>query len=187
VSRHLGALIEDILTFASLEADRVSIRHSPMKVEELLDSLHPFIEPLAREKGIGFSMSFDADLPILHTDDSRVRQILLNLCQNAVKFTENGEVAIQVSRGAAEDGEAPTVRFEVRDTGVGIASRDLQRLFRPFSQLEDVPTRRHRGTGLGLYISRRLATLLNGRIDVKSRPGKGSVFTLVLPASNEQG
>ena len=187
VSRHLGALIEDILTFASLEADRVAIRNSPVKIEELLDSLHPFIEPLAREKGIAFNMSMDRGLPLLYTDDARVRQILLNLCQNAVKFTESGDVSIQVRRASKGEDGMSTVRFQVRDTGIGIASRDLQRLFRPFSQLEDVPTRRHRGTGLGLYISRRLATLLGGRIEVKSRPGKGSVFTLVLPAGIERG
>ena len=186
VSRHLGALIEDILTFASLEADRVHIRHVAVKVEELLDTLHPFMEPLAREKGIGFEVVAEQQLPVVHTDDARVRQILLNLCQNAVKFTEQGEVSLKVNRGSPDDSGEPTIRFTVRDTGVGIATRDLQRLFRPFSQLEDVPTRRHRGTGLGLYISRRLAALLGGRIEVNSRPGKGSVFTLVLPVGNER-
>ena len=186
VGRHLGALIEDILTFASLEADHVTVRYAPLGLEELLDTLHPYIEPLAREKNIRFNVSVDRELPALHTDDARVRQILLNLCQNAVKFTENGEVSLQVERGTAADSGEQTVRFQVTDTGIGIAPRDLQRLFRPFSQLEDVPTRRHRGTGLGLYISRRLATLLGGRIEVKSRPGTGSVFTLVLPASDER-
>jgi signal transduction histidine kinase len=187
VGRHLGALIEDILTFASLEADHVTVRRAHVKLEELLDSLHPYIEPLAREKNIHFNVSVDRSLPSLLTDDARVRQILLNLCQNAVKFTENGEVSLHVERGSAADSGEHTVRFQVSDTGIGIAPRDLQRLFRPFSQLEDVPTRRHRGTGLGLYISRRLATLLGGRIEVKSRPGAGSVFTLVLPASDEHG
>ena len=186
VGRHLGALIEDILTFASLEADHVTVRHAPVKLEELLDSLLPYIEPLAREKTIRFDVTVDRSLPALQTDDARVRQILLNLCQNAVKFTENGEVTLHVERGSATDSGEDTVRFQVSDTGIGIAPRDLQRLFRPFSQLEDVPTRRHRGTGLGLYISRRLATLLGGRIEVKSRPGAGSIFTLVLPAGDEQ-
>jgi signal transduction histidine kinase len=185
VGRHLGALIEDILTFASLEADHVTVRNAPVRLEELLDSLLPYIEPLAREKNIGFHVTIDPSVSLLHTDDARVRQILLNLCQNAVKFTENGEVALHVERGSSSDSGEHTVRFQVSDTGIGIAPRDLQRLFRPFSQLEDVPTRRHRGTGLGLYISRRLATLLGGRIEVKSRPGAGSVFTLVLPAGNE--
>ena len=127
----------------------------------------------------------DEDVPPVMLDPVHLDQILLNLCQNAVKFTENGEVSLNVERGSSADSGDDTVRFQVSDTGVGIAPRDLQRLFRPFSQLEDVPTRRHRGTGLGLYISRRLATLLGGRIEVKSRPGAGSVFTLVLPAGNE--
>ncbi|MES2521309.1 MAG: HAMP domain-containing sensor histidine kinase [Gemmatimonadota bacterium] len=181
VGRHLGALIEDILTYASLEADRVVPRDGPVRVEELLDSLHPYVEPLAREKNIEFRIDVESGLPVLQTDDARVRQILLNLCQNGVKFTERGSVDLRVSRGSPGADGVATVRFAVRDTGIGIETSHLQRLFRPFSQLEDVSARRHRGTGLGLYISRRLATILGGRIEVVSRPGEGSVFTLVLP------
>ncbi|GAB1342721.1 sensor histidine kinase [Gemmatimonas sp.] len=181
VGRHLGSLIEDILTYASLEADRLTARTAPVRLDELLDSLHPFLEPLAREKGIEFMLDLEAGLPVLTTDEARVRQILLNLCQNAIKFTEVGGVTVRVSRGSPGADGTPTVRFAVRDTGVGIATTDLQRLFRPFSQLEDSATRRARGTGLGLYIARRLATLLGGRIEVVSRPGEGSIFTLVLP------
>ena len=181
VGRHLGSLIEDILTFASLEADRLTARISAVRLDELLDSLHPFLEPLAREKGIEFQIDLEPGLPALMTDEARVRQILLNLCQNAIKFTEAGRVTVRVSRGSPAGDGTPTVRFAVRDTGVGIAATDMQRLFRPFSQLEDSETRRARGTGLGLYIARRLATLLGGRIELVSRPGEGSTFTLVLP------
>jgi signal transduction histidine kinase len=181
VGRHLGALIEDILTYASLEADRLSIRVAPLRVAELLDTLLPFVEPLAREKGIGFRLELVEGIPDLLTDESRLRQILLNLVQNAVKFTEHGEVLLKVSHGSPMADGKPSMRFAVRDTGVGIDASNLTRLFRPFSQLEDVRSRRHRGTGLGLYISRRLATLLGGRIEVVSRPGEGSQFTLVLP------
>lgn len=181
VGRHLGALIEDILTYASLEADRLSIRVAPLQVAELLDTILPFVEPLAREKGIGFRVELAEGVPDLMTDENRLRQILINLVQNAVKFTEQGEVSLKVSPGSPTTEGKPTMRFAVRDTGVGIATSDLTRLFRPFSQLEDVRSRRHRGTGLGLYISRRLATLLGGRIEVVSRPGEGSQFTLVLP------
>jgi signal transduction histidine kinase len=177
VGRHLGALIEDILTYASLEADRVVPRNSMVRVEELLDSLLPFMEPMAREKGIAFEVDAQPDLPIVETDDARVRQILLNLCQNAVKFTERGRVLLRVR--STDSG----VRFDVEDTGIGIETAHLERLFRPFSQLEDVSARRHRGTGLGLYISRRLATLLGGHVEVVSRPGEGSTFSLVLPVS----
>lgn len=183
VSNHLGMLIEEILTYASLEADRIKPNLAPVDVAALLDSLHPIIEPLAREKGITFLVEADPGLPTLTTDEARARQVLLNLCQNAVKFTAQGTVAVRASRGSpAPDGRG-TVRIQVRDTGIGIAADDLQRLFRPFSQLEDPAARRERGTGLGLYISRRLAGLLGGRIGVVSRPGEGSTFTLVLPVT----
>jgi signal transduction histidine kinase len=184
VGRHLGALIEDILTYASLEADRLSTRLRPLSIAELLDSLVPFVEPLAREKGIGFRLLLDDDLPVLKTDEDRVRQILLNLVQNAVKFTEQGEVTLRVSHGSPTPEGGQTVRFGVRDSGIGIAAADLPRLFRPFSQLQDVHSRRHRGTGLGLYIAKRLAVLLGGRIEVVSRPADGSLFTLVLPVAH---
>jgi len=181
VGRHLGALIEDILTYASLEAERLTSRVENVRLPELLDSLLPFVEPLAREKGINLSIDLDDGLPDIRTDEAQARQILLNLCQNAVKFTEQGEVTVKVTRGSPTSDGLTTVRFAVRDTGIGIEAWDLQRLFRPFSQLEDTPNRRHRGTGLGLYICRRLATVLGGRVEVVSRPGEGSVFTLVLP------
>ncbi len=184
VGRHLGALIEDILTYASLEADRLSIRVAALQVAELVDALLPYVEPMAREKGIGFRLELAEGLPVLRTDEHRLRQILLNLVQNAVKFTEQGEVLLRVSHGSPLPDGAASLRFAVRDTGVGIAASDLPRLFRPFSQLEDVRSRRHRGTGLGLYISRRLATLLGGRIEVVSRPGEGSQFTLVVPVAH---
>lgn len=182
VGRHLGSLIEDILTYASLEADRLTTRDSDVRLDELADSLHPFLEPVARAKGIDFRLELEPGLPMLRTDESKVRQILLNLCQNAIKFTEQGRVDVRISRGSPAADGGSTVRFAVRDTGIGIAPTDMQRLFRPFSQVDDPQTRRRGGTGLGLYIARRLATLLAGRIEVVSRPGDGSTFTLVLPA-----
>jgi signal transduction histidine kinase len=192
VSRHLGALIEEILTFASLEADRVVPRLAAVRLDELCDSLHPILAPLAREKGITLRFDVAPGLPHVQTDEDRVRQILLNLSANAIKFTDVGDVLIRVScgTGSAPDGSAParddvpSVYFEVKDTGIGISAADLARLFKPFSQVDDGPARRHKGTGLGLYISRRLAELLGGRIDVLSRPGEGSTFTLVIPVGS---
>ncbi len=184
VGRHLGALIEDILTYASLEADRMFVRVVPVQVPELVDSLSPVVEPLARAKGIAYRIDLAPSVPVVITDEGRVRQILLNLIQNAVKFTEEGEVRLRVAP-ILEPGDArPHLHFSVQDTGVGIDAADMLRLFRPFSQLEDVRSRRHRGTGLGLYISQRLAALLGGRIDVSSTPGAGSTFTLVLPVAD---
>jgi len=181
VGRHLGALIEEILTFASLEADRVVPRLAPVRLEEVIDSLHPYVTPLAREKGITVRFEVAPGLPTVLTDEDRVRQILLNLSANAIKFTEQGEVTVSVLPGPPYSDGRATVHCDVRDTGIGIAAADLARLFKPFSQIDDGPARRHRGTGLGLYISRRLTELLGGRLDVLSRLGEGSTFTLVLP------
>lgn len=181
VSRHLGTLIEDILTYASLEAGRLTPRYAPVHVDELIDSLLPYVEPLAREKGLEFTIDLTAGIADFQSDENRLRQILLNLIQNAFKFTEVGSVQLRVSPGSPDLDRPASVRFTVRDTGPGIPEADLSRLFRPFSQLEDVHSRRHKGTGLGLYISRRLATMLGGRIEVVSRPGDGSQFTLVVP------
>src|SRR5207237_4810855 len=109
------------------------------------------------------------------TDVDKARQILVNLAGNAIKFTHEGEVRVAL-RAVGND-----VRFVVSDTGIGIHKSDIQRLFRPFSQLDSSLTRKYSGTGLGLYISERLARLLGGRIEVEAEPGKGSTFTLVLP------
>ena len=124
--------------------------------------------------------SIAEDLPPLSTDAARARQILLNLVANAIKFTDRGNVRISAARGA-EGG----VRLEVEDTGVGIAPEALPRLFQRFEQLDASATRRHGGTGLGLYISRRLAEALGGRIEVSSDPGVGSRFALILPVESE--
>jgi signal transduction histidine kinase len=109
------------------------------------------------------------------SDIDKVRQILVNLLGNAVKFTDAGSVEVRLSlRGAS-------VRIDVTDTGIGIPDEELSRLFRPFSQVDTGLTRRHGGTGLGLYISRRLTTLLGGHIEVSSMPGTGSTFSVILP------
>lgn len=181
VGRHLGALIEEILTFASLEADRVVPRRSVVPVDEMLDALHPVLAPLAREKGITLQLLPHPAITAIHTDPERVRQILLNLSANAIKFTDTGRVTLSVLPGVPLSDGRRTVRFDVEDTGVGIAAADLARLFQPFSQVDPSPTRRHSGTGLGLYISRRLAELLGGYVDVASQPGKGSRFSLIIP------
>jgi signal transduction histidine kinase len=135
------------------------------------------VEPLARQKGLAIDVDVPAADPRLVTDVDKVRQILVNLAGNAVKFTERGLVSLTVEDGAA------SVRFAVRDTGPGIAPEERARIFRPFAQLETGLTRRHGGTGLGLYISRRLADLLGGHIELESAVGAGSTFTLVLPTA----
>jgi signal transduction histidine kinase len=113
------------------------------------------------------------------SDIDKARQILVNLLGNAVKFTDKGRVTLRLTRGPR------AVRMEVRDTGIGIPEEELPRLFRPFAQVDTGLTRRHGGTGLGLYIARRLAALLGGHIEVESVAAVGSTFTLVLPVTYE--
>jgi signal transduction histidine kinase len=176
VTTHLASVIEEVLAFSSLDEGREVVRLTDFLAADLLRATAAVIEPLARSKHIGFQWSVP-DAPIRMTSDvDKIRQILVNLAGNAVKFTDTGEVRLELARGDRE------VRFAVSDTGIGIQAADLTRLFKPFAQLDTTLTRRHGGTGLGLYISRSLAELLGGVIEVDSAPGSGSTFTLIVPA-----
>lgn len=175
VTHHLSAMIEEILTYSSLEAGRELVRASEFTGDEVVAAACAVVDPLARQKGIDLARAIPADAVTLSSDIDKVRQILVNLIGNAVKFTDRGGVTVSLDCADEE------VRFAVHDTGIGIAEDDLRHLFQPFAQVDGGLTRRHGGTGLGLYISRRLATLLGGRVDVRSAVGEGSTFTLVLP------
>jgi signal transduction histidine kinase len=177
VTHQLTAMIEEILTFSSLEAGRELVRPRPFDAVDVLRGVASVVEPLATQKGLAFVCETAVGLPPIVSDPDKVRQIVINLAGNAVKFTDRGEVRVRVGPDAGGG-----VAFAVSDTGVGIAEVDLGRLFQPFTQLDTGLTRRYGGTGLGLYISRRLAELLGGHVEVFSVPGRGSTFTLVLPA-----
>ncbi len=175
VTHHLTVMIEEVLAFSSLEAGRESVRPTEFLAADLLRSATVMIEPLARQKQLNIELDVPQEPIRLTSDIDKLRQILVNLAGNAVKFTDEGGVRLTVCRKDHE------VRFAIRDTGIGIAMSDVRRLFRPFTQLDTGLTRRYGGTGLGLYISQRLARLVGGRIEVQSQPGRGSTFTLVLP------
>jgi signal transduction histidine kinase len=176
VTNHLAAVIEEVLTFSSLDEGRETVRPTDFLAADLVRATAAVIEPLARQKELTFRVTLPTTPIRMTSDVDKIRQILVNLAGNAVKFTDRGEVHLVLHRG---DGE---VRIDVVDTGIGIAATDIARLFRPFAQLDTTLTRRHGGTGLGLYIACGLAELLGGRIEVQSEVGKGSCFTLVLPA-----
>jgi signal transduction histidine kinase len=175
VTGHLAAVIEDVLAYTNLETGSEVVRPTDFLAADLLSAVAAVVHPLAEQKQLAVVCESVAQPIRMTTDIDKARQILINLVGNAIKFTESGEVRMSV---AESDGE---VLFVVADTGMGIAVGDFPRLFRPFTQLDSGLTRRHGGTGLGLYISERLATLLRGRIEVKSTPDQGSTFTLVLP------
>ena len=186
VTHHLTFMIEEVLAFSSIEAGREVVRPTEFLADDLVRAAAAIAEPLARQKRLQLTL-VPAPAPIRLTSDiDKVRQIIVNLAGNAVKFTDHGEVRIgwtEILVPAGDEVEARReVCFSVTDTGPGIAPEDAPRLFRPFLQLDAGLTRRHGGTGLGLYISQRLAQLLGGRIEVESELGVGSTFTLTLPA-----
>jgi signal transduction histidine kinase len=175
VTIHLSAMIEEILAFTSLEEGREVVRPTEFLAEDLVRAALAVVEPLADQKSLVLDVCLPASSIRLTSDIDKARQILVNLLGNAVKFTDQGRVTMTLTRGAR------TVRIAIADTGIGIPHDELSRLFRPFAQVDTGLTRRHGGTGLGLYISRRLAAMLGGHIEVESAPGVGSTFSVVLP------
>ncbi|HEX7240364.1 MAG TPA: ATP-binding protein, partial [Longimicrobiaceae bacterium] len=174
-ARHLLALIEEILSFSRLEAGEERVEVETVELARLLDEVQALTEPLALEKGIAFTCHGPAEPRPLETDPRKLRQVLVNLLGNAIKFTREGEVALQ----AEEVGDE--VVFRVSDTGPGIAPEHLERIFDPFWQVEGGTTRTEGGTGLGLTVTRRLARLLGGDVTASSEPGRGSRFEVRVP------
>ena len=180
VTTHLSAMIEEILAFTSLEEGREQVRPSEFLAEDLVRAAVAVVGPLAAHKGLPLDTRLPRASVRMTGDIDKARQVLVNLLGNAVKFTDAGSVSITLSCGPR------WARFDVVDTGIGIETAELSRLFKPFVQVDTGLTRRYGGTGLGLYISRRLATLLGGHVEVESHPGKGSRFSVVLPLVWEQ-
>ena len=172
----LADLVNDWLDLAKIEAGRTEIHADAFTVERLWGSLRGVFRPIETDDDVSLIFEPLPSLPILQTDESKVAQILRNFISNALKFTERGEVRV-----SASEGESDTIRFAVADSGIGIESGNLERIFEEFAQIENPMQRRVKGTGLGLPLSRRLARLLGGDITVASEVGRGSVFTLELP------
>ncbi len=181
----LLTIINDILDFSKIEAGRMDIEAHPFDLRECVESALDLIGGRAAEKQLDTAYLFEGDVPVaVNGDVTRLRQVLLNLLANAVKFTERGEVVLNVSSRATEGGAELT--FAVRDTGIGLSAEGMSRLFQSFSQADSSTTRKYGGTGLGLAISKRLAELMGGSMWVQSAgPGQGSTFffTIVAPAA----
>ena len=174
-SRHLLSVIEEILSYARIEAGREVVERAEVDLREVVSEVAAIAEPLARDKRLAFVSPAEVRPSTLVTDARKLRQILVNLLGNAVKFTERGEIRFEVEEAGG------WVEFRVRDTGIGIASDELERVFEPFRQVDQASTRTAGGTGLGLSVSRHLARLLGGDVSVVSALGEGSTFTLRLP------
>jgi signal transduction histidine kinase/uncharacterized protein YigA (DUF484 family) len=168
-------LVEEVLSFSRIEAGKEELRISPVNLGVLLQGAVALIEPLAAEKSLAVELELPAEPLKLVSDEHKIRQIATNLLSNAVKFTEQGTIRITTETLQSE------IRIAFHDTGIGIPAEHLDRIFEPFWQVEHATTRRFGGTGLGLGVARKLARLLEGRLEVDSEPGRGSTFTLSLP------
>lgn len=177
--QHLLHLINDILDLSKIEADKLELEHKPINLFELLNDIESINLPLASEKSLEFGVFYEYPLPqIFNCDLIRLRQILLNLCSNAVKFTRFGDVSVTVSY----NDKTNELRFSVQDSGIGMSEKEIKRLFQPFVQADSSITRKFGGSGLGLVISKKLTQLMNGNLTVESIKGLGSRFDVVIPA-----
>ena len=185
---HLLGLINDILDLSKIEAGKVTLDIGRCHVAALLGDIASMLRPRAKERGIFFSMEFSGPLPeTIATDSARLRQAIINLAGNAIKFTDQGGVRIVASFLPKDAKGQPAIRVDVIDTGIGISEEILPRLFHAFTQGDASVTRKYGGTGLGLTISHHIARLLGGDLTVKSELGHGSAFTLVVPTGNLDG
>jgi CheY-like chemotaxis protein len=178
---HIGgemllSLINDILDFSKIDARKLELETLDFELRTMLNGTVDLLNVGAHEKGLKLVCTLDPEVPsLLRGDPGRLRQILVNLGSNAVKFTEEGEIEIHVSL-ESEDRRNATLRFEISDTGIGISADQQNTLFTQFTQVDSSTTRKYGGSGLGLAISKQLAELMGGKIGLKSETGKGSTF-----------
>ncbi len=180
---HLLDLINDLLDLAKIEAGRMEVRSEPLSITDMFEALISLLKPLAEPKGLTIVPSIASGIPIVHTDSAKLQQVLYNFLSNAIKFSPNG-AAIGLS---AELETLDHVRISVTDRGPGIAPEQHSVIFEKFRQVDASVTRQHGGTGLGLAISKELAALLGGSIGVRSAPGEGATFWILLPLRIEAG
>ncbi|NJD89098.1 MAG: PAS domain S-box protein, partial [Betaproteobacteria bacterium] len=173
--RHLLAIVNDILDLSKIEAGQMSLERTDFHLSAILDNVASLVSGQAQAKGLAVKVEADGFPTWLRGDPTRLRQALLNYASNAIKFTERGSIAMR-AKLLHESGDDLTVRFEVEDTGIGIAPGKTAELFRAFEQADASTTRQYGGTGLGLAITRRLVELMGGEVGVESEPGRGSTF-----------
>lgn len=174
-------VIDGILSFTKLESGNLELERSSFDPRACLEDVVAMLRPAAHEKGLELALVMHRDIPeTLLGDPGRIAQVLVNLVNNAVKFTAKGHVFVEAGYEAPESGDG-ALRIAVNDTGIGLSPEELGRLFQPFIQADSAITRRYGGTGLGLYISKRLIELMDGEIEVESEPGRGSRFSFAIP------
>ena len=185
-ARHLTDLINDILDISKIEAEKMTVEKIPCEVARAAVEVASMLRPRAVAKDLSFSVDFQGPIPAeVKTDPLRLKQVLMNLSANAIKFTEHGGVRVKVSLEKHDRGSR--LRFDVCDTGIGMTPDQIARLFQPFVQADESMSRKYGGSGLGLVISRRLAQYMGGDIAVQSEPGHGSVFSFWIDGGPLEG
>jgi signal transduction histidine kinase len=177
-ARHLLSLINDLLDLAKIESGKVVLHFEPVNFQDAVEEVAATLRPVAEAKGLMFDVVVPREEVVLATDRRALSQIVINLANNAIKFTEKGFVRIELKE--CGDRGKPRVELSVSDSGIGIKADDRQKLFQPFEQVHGSTPRHLEGTGLGLHLSQKLAALLGGAIACESEFGKGSRFTLAL-------
>jgi signal transduction histidine kinase/DNA-binding response OmpR family regulator len=184
--RHLMALINDILDISKIEAEKMTVERIPCDLPNLVIDVASLMRPKTVDKGLDFTVNFEGSIPqTILTDALRLKQILVNLLGNAIKFTHKGRIELRVGCKPKEGGSE--IHFHLSDTGIGMTPEQVQRLFQPFNQADDSMTRKYGGTGLGLTISKRLAKLLGGDITIQTLHNVGSTFSVVIEGGSLDG
>jgi len=178
--QHLLGLINDILDLSRIEAGKMELNFDRVDLPEIVKGVMSTTVGLVKDKPIRLTPDIQPNLPPVHADNIRIRQVLLNLMSNAAKFTEEGSITVRAFV-VEKDGQHPMVHVSVKDTGIGIPEKDQPRLFQTFSQVDGSATRKVGGSGLGLSICKNLIELHGGTITVESQIGVGSTFTFTLP------
>ncbi|MCK9914419.1 response regulator [Microbacteriaceae bacterium K1510] len=178
--KHLLGIINDILDLSKIEAGRMDVYLEQIFLPKLIEEVHTIVEPLMTKNGNTLVIDCPADIGSLRTDLTKLKQSLINLLSNAAKFTKQGEVRLSLAR-VVDDDRPARIRFAVSDSGIGMTEEQMGRLFQAFTQADSSTTRHFGGTGLGLTITKHFCTMLGGTVDVSSKPGEGSTFTIMLP------
>ena len=182
-SRHLASLVNDVLDLSKIEAGKLEADLSEISPMQIIEDVGASMSYRAKEKGLDFEIEYDGMIPeSIETDAVRFRQILFNLAGNAIKFTEQGSVVLRCK--LVDHDKHPMFQVDVEDTGIGFKESEIEELFQQFTQVDASPTRRRGGSGLGLFISRRIVELLGGTLSARKKKSQGSVFTLSLPAGD---
>ena len=181
-ARELLELINNILDLSKIEAGKSALHREPVNLKSLLEVTFENLKPLMQEKALAFQWEFPENLPVIESDPRKVRQVILNLLSNAIKFTDRGSIRVT----AKESIDPPGVLLSVRDTGIGMREEDIPTIFDPFRQIDGSLTRQAGGTGLGLAIVKNILEVLQGRIEVESRLGIGSTFTVFFPRTEKE-